>query len=495
MHRFTVLLGAAALALVPAAAPAGKDDPLEVAIHIARLGSKNYAEREAATRALDAIGEPALAALRKAAAAGDLEARRRAGQLVRAIERRAEAARVLRPTLVRLDFKDTPIADAVAELARRSGFPIALDRQAPALRERRVTLQTGNIPFWEAITIFCEKAGLRQTSAVGAGRARPLNDGASGIVVMGGGAGPRPADIMKPSDWDRPATVVLTDGLPPAPRPHVAGAVRLHPLPPEFADRRAGEYNLKLEATAEPAMRWHEAVDVRITSAVDDQGQRLAQLPVEVLRPKPQPNPNRGVVIINGQVVSGDERPRDSYPLVPIRLKAGEKPARALKELRGTVAALVHSAPAELVVVDDILKAAGREIRSARGGAVSVIDVKALDGGQVKLRVAVEAPPRELGDGLATTPLLNVNIIINGRPLGEKDDLLNATNFALLDARGRAMQAVQAVSTGKRAGGAREYELTFRPTVEGQAAARFVYRDRQTAIVEVPFVLRDVPLQ
>jgi len=56
---------------------------------IEQLGDDHFAMREAASRKLDALGKPALPALRKAAASSaDLEIRRRATQVVRAINAR-----------------------------------------------------------------------------------------------------------------------------------------------------------------------------------------------------------------------------------------------------------------------------------------------------------------------------------------------------------------------------------------------------------------------
>src|SRR5262245_32024386 len=77
------------LLLASAAAPApGADDAADAA-RIARLvrqlGSDDFDEREAATKELEAIGEPALAPLRKAAAEGDAEVRARAAALLRKI--------------------------------------------------------------------------------------------------------------------------------------------------------------------------------------------------------------------------------------------------------------------------------------------------------------------------------------------------------------------------------------------------------------------------
>src|SRR5438445_6144416 len=70
----------------------------EVAPLIGQLGSRKFAEREQATRALDALGTSALTALRKAVQSDDMEVSRRAEALVRQIERRAERDAILAPT-------------------------------------------------------------------------------------------------------------------------------------------------------------------------------------------------------------------------------------------------------------------------------------------------------------------------------------------------------------------------------------------------------------
>src|SRR2546430_1370954 len=64
----------------------------EVARLIRQLGSNSFREREAATRRLEAIGEPALGRLRRAAQADDAEVRRGSRELVAAIERRLHGA-------------------------------------------------------------------------------------------------------------------------------------------------------------------------------------------------------------------------------------------------------------------------------------------------------------------------------------------------------------------------------------------------------------------
>src|SRR4051812_22752610 len=74
-----------ALAAGPPVSPASDRD---VDQEVGRLGSDQLAERQAAMTRLEAIGEPALKALRKAvAAAPDVDVRLRAAVVIRAIEK------------------------------------------------------------------------------------------------------------------------------------------------------------------------------------------------------------------------------------------------------------------------------------------------------------------------------------------------------------------------------------------------------------------------
>ncbi len=68
-------------------------DTAQIERLIRQLGSERFAEREAAGKALDAIGEPALPALRKAQGSSDLEIRRRVAALLKSIARQRALAR------------------------------------------------------------------------------------------------------------------------------------------------------------------------------------------------------------------------------------------------------------------------------------------------------------------------------------------------------------------------------------------------------------------
>src|SRR5205085_9356270 len=76
------------LLLVLPFVPAVADDPddKEIARLVKQLGSSDFRIREAATKELKAIGEPARVALRNAAASGaDVETQRRASAILRTL--------------------------------------------------------------------------------------------------------------------------------------------------------------------------------------------------------------------------------------------------------------------------------------------------------------------------------------------------------------------------------------------------------------------------
>ena len=86
-------LGLALLAATPA--PAETADAKKITQLIEQMGSSSFEERQKASDALDAVGEPALEALRKATKSTDAEVRKRATDLVSRIEARVESGKHL----------------------------------------------------------------------------------------------------------------------------------------------------------------------------------------------------------------------------------------------------------------------------------------------------------------------------------------------------------------------------------------------------------------
>jgi hypothetical protein len=194
-------LGLAALAVAPSPArePAEKADAAKIAQWIEQLGSDDRGAREKAAAALDAVGGPALEALHQAAAqATDVDVRLRTEHVAARIEKRQESAVLLAPKKVHLVYKDTPLPEAVEDFKKKTGYHIVLQDPDGKLKDRKVTLDTGDVTFWQALDQFCDKAGLKEAA---------------------------PADVV--------AVPVPTDPKLPPPPPPPSKPIR--PLPPEKA--------------------------------------------------------------------------------------------------------------------------------------------------------------------------------------------------------------------------------------------------------------------
>jgi hypothetical protein len=465
--------------------------PSVLARLIEQLGDRAYSTREEASRALSEIGEPALEALRRARTSTDPEVRRRATLLVRRIEQQADMRRILSPTKLRLTCKELPLPEAVELLAKKAGVAIQLQGNREELAKTTITLDTGETTFWKALEQLCAKAGLVETSPPQAAEKQPAKGGA--MVIIGGGA-PRPKDLLKNPTEEASKPLLLAVGKSRLEVMDVVGSVRVRVLSTDAKlpgkPRGDGEYLLGIEATMEPRSIWKGVLGLRITKAIDDQGQSLANLTTLDL-PENQKR-NTSTIIINSVPITGKSSAHEGIPgPIALRLRRGEKPAKSLKEVAGTLVALVQTPHETLVRMDDILKATGKTVKIAQGGHVKVVEVAHKDG-EVRLKLNVEAPPTSLDDGVK--PPINATIIINGEEVGKRKNALGAKSFTLLDGKGKPFTIAKATDTGVRVGQASEVELIFQANDKQGTPTSFLYQGRRTALVEVPFTLRNVTL-
>ncbi len=147
MRCFCSLLIFTSLVLAAPAPPSASD---KVATLIKQLAASDARDREAAQSALEEIGQPAIEALKKAALTGDAEFARRAVALAEKIRLATDKSSAFAPTMVELNVKDASVLEAVAALAKASGYPIRV-ADPDKLKERKITLDTGKVPFWKAV--------------------------------------------------------------------------------------------------------------------------------------------------------------------------------------------------------------------------------------------------------------------------------------------------------------------------------------------------------
>ena len=472
---------------------------------ITELGSNDFKKREAATQALDALGPAALQALNKASRGTDPEIRRRAERLAQLIEKRVETAQILEPKHVRLVCQDMPISDALEDFSKKTGFAIQLGTEAWKFADRKITIDTGETTFWQALDQFCEKAGLVErahpqvTTADQNWQARALQNGqlraaqGGAIVIMPSSpyqnrsrVGESPLRLVPSKEKSLPA--------------FQAGAVRIRALAatgnPWKQSANSGEAMFLLDVAPQPKMVWHN-IEARVDRAVDNNDQNLS--PVETYSGDAA---RIAAALANGGVLwdpqTGTQALVGSREM-PVRFKKGEKPSRMLKELEGVLVAQVQAPPRVVISVSNILKAAGQTVKGSDGKSIKILEIETHANGTVAVNFRLEDPSGLRGVmAMNRRVVMRANGVVMRRALAGIEDSTSQVDsgFALQDANGQSFQMGGRNDNLTVNGNALVWEIhmTFRPR-DGQAEpAKFLYTVRPWVVIEVPFTLKDVPL-
>jgi hypothetical protein len=480
-----------------------KTDPAVVAKLVAQLGSERYEDREAAFKELDALGPIALEALRTAVTSRDEETRRRAVELVLLIEKRQECAQLTQPKIVHLVYADTPVNQAVQDLARKTGFQIQIEGDQTKLANRKITLDTGEVPFWQAVDEFCQKAGLveRGSGAV-VGNANAEMNGrliarrfGKGVDIYGGMYGPQPEMAL-----------VFLDGKPSAMPTYYGGALRVRVLPRAAPAANAPQNDteggtlLTIEVSPEPKMGLQNILSVRIDKVVDEKG-------AELKTPLPFINRSQDYgdyeMMMRGPMWNTDYSGGMGQNIglskqAPIRLRVPEG-VKKLKEIHGHIAAEILTPMQPLITMEDILNASNKTVEGKGGGSLKVSEVKREDKGDkgsLTLQVVVEKPALPQAEARAA----RMRMMWGGPiPVLEQPNDVNAVGktLSLVDEKGQAFKliAVETKVLDNETGGTVEYRLTFQPPAAAAKPAKLVYLGQREATIDVPFVLKDVPIQ
>jgi len=490
--------------------------PERISQLIARLGSSRFKDREEAGAALEAIGPPALAALKQAVHDRDPEVRRRAETLASAIHKRVETAQLLEPKRVHLSLHEVGVPEAVARLARQSGYAIEIGESPQSLSalpgprsnsrteleeptvgdlfKPLVTLDTGETSFWQAFDQLCAKCSLveRSNAVVGQSGTAVWNAQAvAGQRIM--------APIPGVPSVGYSGKLLLEPGDPVTWPTCYAGSVRVRarPTPPVAGatPRRKGDPVVTLEVSPEPKLAWQGIVDFQIEKAVDERDRSVTAAGsgrdhVEMLGVQAQAN---GVILWD---VEGRPRGLDIRS-IPIRFKTSGRRIKMLKELTGTISAHVLTPPQALITVDGIAHAGGETIHGPNGESLTVMNVDQTPKGEVRIKLRLEGSPARWNGNNA----VRGNIIIrrNGmvwRGAGGSEGPLSGDNsFRLYDSQGQSIRqkgrGVEMVAVGN---GITE-ELTLIYELGDKAKAdKLVYSGRRSVMVDVPFTLKNVPL-
>jgi hypothetical protein len=484
--------------------PAPKIDPVALARFVAQLGSDRYDDRETACKELDALGAAALEPLRAALGSRDEETRRRAIHVFERIQLRVETARLTKPKMVRLVYTDVPVPQAVQDMARKTGFQIQIEGDQTKLASRKITIDTGEVPFWQAVDQFCLKAGLVERGAA----AMPENDPELNNMRM---------ERMRMRMWmiqqqeyggvKPELPVVFLDGKPQSMPTYYAGALRMRLLPKAAGgapgattgaplNKPEGESLLTVEVTPEPKMGWQNVLSLRVERMIDEKGNEL-KAPLPYLRDPYEFDDNEWEMRAWRGYNPGGQQQSNLAKQVPLRLQ-NVKDVKKLKEIHGYVAAEVLTPMQPLMSMEDILNAAGKTVEGESGGSIKVMEVKREEKGQVVIHVVVEKPTiNSSGMDFNAMAMGRVRVWRGGftpQPENEVDSL--GRTLSLVDEKGQAfkLSAVQSKVVDPEVGATMEYTLTFQPPAGAPKPVKLTYIGQRLTTIDVPFVLKDVPL-
>lgn len=518
---------------------------------IKQLGGSKFAEREQAAKELEAIGEAALPALREVARnveAGKglaLEVTRRAAEIQRRLEEKIATAQILAPRRVRLKVKDVSVLDAIKELENQSKYPIMVQGDSKQLASKKITLDTGDTTFWEAFDQLCQKAGLVDGNpylpaivpppppplrdrppiqirppirikprpplpVLPVIPAKPIQKGpvliearavaeaavadAIEIKVQPAQAKPVPGPAVQ-LQWARPNPgyylqeprpsnhIQVRPGKPKPVPTSYSGAVRIRAFAQKDAARK-DEVVILLDVFAEPRLQnFTLTTSPRVDKASDDQGQALSL------------NMGHGLPAAVAQThmiyAQGNRQ-------ATLRFKLGEKKAKLLKELTGSLTAQALTPTETLVAAPDILKAGGKTFKGKAGESMHIIAAKKLDNGQFSIQVRMENLPAQnaLG-GMNGVVIQQIqiqgggNIIIGGMP-GNQPSLPT-----LVDKDGKSFQLVNIPSRRFNINNAimsQELTMIFRPSAGQTDPERLLLTGQRTVTFQVPFAFRNIDI-
>jgi hypothetical protein len=498
-----------------------------IATLIAQLGSSRFNEREKAGRELENIGEPVLPALRQAAKSSDLETSRRAKDLLRKVEERVVTARILAPKRLRLKLKDATVSEAVKQLEKESGYKLHIHGNPD---DRRITLDTGETTFWQALDQLCVNAGLREMQSTmpmpgrpGQMPLMPVQPALPGgiLPVVPPPAAPKKAPVLQiqaaaqlqplpiqPPPLPFPGNfgssgmpmmngnIILTPGKTPLPPTCYAGSVRIR-----LASRtrsRPGELSLGLDVAAEPRVL-NLTLDgsPRVDKAIGDGDRKLEPI---AARQQPGAMPGTPPMPMAAMWASNPMTAMMGVRHAFVRLKLDEAEVKSLKELSGVLTAKALSATEPLITVEDVLNAAGKTVKGAHGGSIQVQAIDKLENGDYQMKMRLEGlggfPGMMMMPGGPAGGPMQMQIRIGGTALFPGSSPLANRMPVLVDKNGTpyritSMPAMRmSVTNGQMS---QEVTLVLRAGNGQGPPDRLVHSGQRVVDFSVPFRFTNVP--
>lgn len=451
-----VFAGVALLVGVASFLPAYEPAPDKAAAQlIDQLGSQDFKIREAAAKAIEALGPEALPALRKAKDHPDLEVRRRIKEWIPKFEIEAFVS----PKRVNLDANNQPLEKIVAELARQTGYKLELVAAGDARARKPITLRLTKATFWEALDKVCQEGALELSSGPGIPEKLMLTfeDTTSPYRVYQGAFRLRARGFHYLQQTSLSREIDFTQ----LPRKAVGRDQK--------KDHKESSESLSFhfDLVAEPRLTVLYLGEPSVIQALDDQKGSLI--------PKKEAEDERfggrdrffRLQRMRHRMFMGYEQP------ATVSLLAPSKGARAVKVLRGTIPVYLEKETKRTVLVDNIAKAQGKKHKSDEITVeIDLFKQLAADQYQVYFSFTRNKPERQ-------------------EPEWDVDG-----SFELEDAKGRRYEAGHSSMSG---GDQRtEASIGFRPSFNNAGPlgppVRLVYIKSVPMEYYLPFEFKDLPL-
>lgn len=467
-------------------------DEATVAKLIEQLGSKSFRERQQALVNLARLpAERIVGPLQRASQSPDREVRRLARELLGGVLARQESDTLLKPSKLQLTYHHVAFPEALADFSRRTGMNVTLDDAEKArLAGKMIDLDTGDTTFWDAYRQLCKAGGVMEPAPEQtAQQPSPYADmerRGRRVIWMDGRHMPNPP---------RAEGFALRAGVSAEPT-FTAGALRLRVLGGQGGKSpTAKDATLRFDVALEPRFNWDRIVSLRIDRAIDDQGQALEQSSVDLGEARPMVGLGEEVIVVwDGETeMTTFPRPRTTS----LSVSLGKRPARTIKELRGVLAVQAEAPLETLVSVADVLASEKKVFPGFGDSSIRVLQASKDESGQIQLRVDVRMPARDADLPVGASRMVWLNRARGLRADGGAmtSEQVDKRGLALRDAKGQPVNLVSAkCDSAASPTGPFNYTMVYEPRKDQPGPMSLVLTGRRMVLLEVPFVLKDVPL-
>jgi hypothetical protein len=411
----------------------------EVRGWIEQLGDTRYHRRQAATQRLLQLGDRAIPWLQQAIRSPDDEVRTRATQILETLQASAFNNQLIQAATVRLKYDNEPLHQVLADAAKQLGVRLKLTQPDDSTPET-ITLDTGEIPWWQAVVELCQAANLH----------------CKGVVEIPDARG------EGYSEW----ALELEPSQPPKLPSDCRHAWLIRPRLPRTSER-SGEQTLVHCEAISTCLHTQAVLAVVVTTARDDQDHALAaagRATNAPAQPAASPNPP-----------DHDWQP-PTYSATAdftIQFHSPDAPLKQINLVEGVLILRVVTSPRTLIELDRPVQALGQNHSNRLGFQLRLLEWQELDGGMGQLRVQLTAP--------------------SGAPIS----VVHQPRLVLFDPQGEQLKLheLRLESTSRQHGGTTAILVATYHTPAGQPLRRLEWIGPATATVEVPFRLANIPIE